>query len=116
MSASGQELAIVQSAATAVASVAKTTSLVISQIRTDGLVRAEERERLRLRLVAMKYADIAGHLKELAAINIDHVCELYELAESRATSPQQYVAALRIAAQAARNLETNLNELARKLR
>ncbi|MDX6264521.1 MAG: hypothetical protein QOH84_6209 [Kribbellaceae bacterium] len=116
MSASGQELAIVQSAATAVASVANTTSAIISQVRANGLVRAEDRERLRLNLKALRHEEVTAHLARLGMINMNHMFDLYDLAESKAASPRQYAEGLRIAEQTTRALSANLSDLARNLR
>ncbi|MEU4395666.1 hypothetical protein [Kribbella sp. NPDC023855] len=116
MSASGQELAIVQSAATAVASIATTTSAIIGQIRATGLVRAEDRERLRLTLRALRHQEVSAHLARLGMVNMNHMFDLHDLADSKATSPVQYAEALRIAHQTTRALAANLDDLARNLR
>lgn len=112
----GNELAVVQTVSTAVNALANTANLVITNVRRVGIVRAEEVAKIRAELTAVRHELNAVLIARLTRLNINEIFDLYDLAETRQHSPNQYARALAAAEQATRLLADNLADMARKLR
>jgi hypothetical protein len=111
----GHELAIVQSTASTVGSLINATAAVIQHVRNGGLGRAAEYRDLQEKVIALRHIHRSEHIGSLSKINMNHLGDMYDLAEKRVNNPYAYAAALEVAEQAARLLAANLERLAREL-
>ncbi len=110
------ELATVQATVGIVGAIANTTAAIVSQLRVNHVARIEDIRRLQNNLAALRRREIADYLADLGVVNMNHMFDLYDLANSHANNITQHVNALEIAGQVTRKLRDNLERLAQDLR
>lgn len=109
------ELVAVQTAATAVNALVTASSTVLSQLRANGTVRSEARERLRIALAELRRGEIASSITNLQLQGMQDVKILFDRAQEYQNSPA-YPHAMEAAHEAARQFQQNIQKFIKEAR
>lgn len=111
----GKELLVITEASTVIGSLVKTATSLYNEVRDCGMASHARRQLLKDQVAHARSSEISRALSSLGIQNLEHVFDLFDLVDTR-IGRSGYEVAYSQATHAARALQNNLDNLARRLR